>query len=107
MFDDVRATQTRPRFYVPSERHGTTLMSNTQYPHQHCRGSHPGPLTWETSTLPTEGDGYYEEKVHFLSLKPGVRSFFGAEMGAGDLSDMKCVLTGFSKAGGVRLRFSS
>ena len=30
MFDDVRATQTRPRFYVPSKRRGVTLVSNAQ-----------------------------------------------------------------------------
>ena len=54
MFDDTRATQTRPRFYLPSERRGTTLISNTQFPHRHCRESHPGPLAWEASILPTE-----------------------------------------------------
>ena len=30
MFDYMRATQTRPRFYVPSERRGVTLVSNAQ-----------------------------------------------------------------------------
>ena len=37
-------TQTRPRFYVPSERRGITLLSNTQYPHRHCPGSNLGPI---------------------------------------------------------------
>ena len=52
----MRATQTRPRFYVPSERRGVTLMSNTHYPHQHCpsRGSNPGPLAWEAKIIPLD-----------------------------------------------------
>ena len=56
VFDDMRATQTRPRFYVPSERRGVTLMSNTHYPHQHCpsRGSNPGPLAWEAKIIPLD-----------------------------------------------------
>ena len=53
MFDDVRATQTRPRFYVPSERRGATLMSNTQDPHPHWPGIEPGPLAWEADVLTT------------------------------------------------------
>ena len=51
MFDDARATQTRPRFYVPSERRGATLMSDTQSPHRHRPGFEPGPLAWEAATL--------------------------------------------------------
>ena len=56
MFDDVRATQTRPRFYIPFERRGITLVSNAQYPHPHWPGRalNPDPLAWGASTLPTE-----------------------------------------------------
>ena len=53
MFDDVRATQTRPRFYVSSDRRGATLMSNTQDPHPHWPGNEPGPLAWEADVLTT------------------------------------------------------
>ena len=49
------ATQTRPRFYVPSERRGVTSFSNTQI--HSCTmpgpGIEPGPLPWEAVILTT------------------------------------------------------
>ena len=49
------ATQTRPRFNVPSERRGVTSFSNTQ--NHRCTmpgpGIEPGPFPWETVMLTT------------------------------------------------------
>ena len=49
MFDDMRATLTRPRFYGPSKQLDASLMSNTQSPHP--PGFEPGPLAWNAATL--------------------------------------------------------
>ena len=68
MFDDARATQTRPRFNVPSERRGATLMSNTQDPHPHWPGIEPGPLAWEADVLTTPKGSRLEFPVSLAYL---------------------------------------
>ena len=69
MFDDARATQTRPRFYVPSERRGATLMSDTQSLHPHWPIFEPRPLAREAATLTIAPRNPFISRYDFVSAK--------------------------------------